>query len=158
MKSLNSNQFYILENVSEEIVERLQRETEAKEFAKGEVIYQKGDPSDTFYFLLAGKAQLQVETDDGVTVILGILKVGYCFGITSIFPEQTCHHTVVCDDQCKVGVISGSAMRSIMEVDTGSGMNLLWNVFRLVKDRLDLRTDQLVKVLSTHPDVSKDSV
>jgi CRP-like cAMP-binding protein len=155
MKSLNSSQFNILENVPEEIVERLRRETVAKELPKGEVVYQKGDPSDDFYFLLSGKAQLQVESEDGVTVILGVLKVGYCFGITALFPEQTRQHSVVCDDKCTVGVISGSALRAIMEVEGGQGLPLLWNLFHLIKDRLDLRTEQLVQVLATHPDVSK---
>lgn len=155
MKSLNSSQFNILENVSEELIERLRREVQPRDFSKGEVVYQKGDPADNFYFLLKGKAQLQVESEDGVTVILGVIKVGYCFGMTALFPEQSRQHSVVCDDACQVAVISGGALRAILESEDHIGLPLLWNLFHLLKDRLDLRTDQLVRVLATHPDVSK---
>ncbi|WP_285906440.1 Crp/Fnr family transcriptional regulator [Pseudodesulfovibrio pelocollis] len=155
MKALNSSQFHILENVPDEVVERLRREVQPRDLAKGEVVYQKGDLSDDFYFLISGKAQLQVENEEGVTVILGILKVGYCFGMTGLFPDTPRQHTVVCDGPCRVAVISGHDLRAILEYEGGLGLPLLWNLFKLVKDRLDLRTDQLVRVLATHPDLSK---
>ncbi|MFH1914829.1 MAG: cyclic nucleotide-binding domain-containing protein [Pseudomonadota bacterium] len=155
MKALNSSQFHILENVSDEVVERLRREVQPRDLAKGEVVYQKGDPSDDFYFLISGKAQLQVENEEGVTVILGVLKVGYCFGITALFPDTPRQHTVVSDGPCRVAVISGHDLRAILEYEGGLGLPLLWNLFKLIKDRLDLRTDQLVRVLATHPDLSK---
>lgn len=153
MYGLEQKRFNILDGVPEQVIETINLASEKVTHLKGEIIYQQGDPADHFYFLNSGRAMLQVETESGMTVILGALRPGYCFGWSAFHDEQVHRQSVVCTEQTEVSMVPTSVVQQLIRASDGSGQKLLMNVNLLLKDRLDLRTQQLVSVIESHPEM-----
>jgi hypothetical protein len=61
----------------------------------------------------------------------------------------------MCIMECEVEYISSETLRSIMDSEPALSYPLMRNILAMHKDRLDLRTDQLIKALISHPDLTK---
>ncbi|MEM5788866.1 MAG: cyclic nucleotide-binding domain-containing protein [Syntrophobacteraceae bacterium] len=150
MNSLDYTKFSILRDVPGHTIDRLWKKVDRKVYSKNEHIFQQGDPAESFYFLIDGELLMQVE-HSRMTVTLGTLRSGYCFGWSSLMPQQRHRHTVLCSETSTVAVVPATSIRSVIDSNDFSGTTLLRNVCRLLKDRLELRTDQLMKVIESHP-------
>ncbi|MHC1790584.1 cyclic nucleotide-binding domain-containing protein [Solidesulfovibrio sp.] len=154
MPALHYKRFALFDGVPRELVEKIIQAMEPATFAKGQIIYEQDDPAGLFYFLDSGKALLQVGSHDGLLITLGEMKSGFCFGWSSLLPGQKRRHTVVCTETCAVSTIPGETLEALMESQGCQGYALLRNFFHLFKDRLDLRTDQLARMIESHPDLN----
>jgi CRP-like cAMP-binding protein len=148
---LHPSRFNVFDNVSPELVEKINAAAKVIDLAKDEVLYQQNDPADDLYFMTRGRAYLQLSDEAGATVILGVIKTGYCFGWSALEPGQTHRQTVVSAEISQVAAVSGETIRDIIMSDNCRGLPFLWNLFHLIKDRHDLRVQQVFKAIITHP-------
>jgi len=70
----------LFQSVDEPILESLAGKFKGKTFAAGEVVIKEGDPGDTFYVLLSGKAEASQLGKHGRPVRLGLMNAGSYFG------------------------------------------------------------------------------
>jgi len=78
----------LLQKVDEGILESLAGKFKGKTFAPGEVIIKEGDPGDTFYILLSGKAEASQMGKHGRRVRLGLMNAGSYFGEIALLMDS----------------------------------------------------------------------
>ncbi|HKK32612.1 MAG TPA: cyclic nucleotide-binding domain-containing protein [Desulfomicrobiaceae bacterium] len=152
---MQSKRFSIFDNVSEELVEKIKQATTTRTYSKGEVIYDRDEPAENLFFMISGQANVMIKTEDELSVTMGKYKPGYYFGWSALQPAQRYQHRALCIMDCEVGFISGETLRSIMEREPALSFPLMRNILAMHKDRLDLRTDQLIKAITSHPDLDR---
>ncbi len=124
-----------------------------RDFAPGETIHEMGSPAELFFLLLDGKALLQVRMPPDIIVSLGSLKPGYCFGFSSLCPGERHDHTVVAARECRTLTVPGADVVRLAEARPDFGVPFLLGMYRLMNDRLTLRTSQFLTLLTRHPDL-----
>ena len=82
-------------NLSEEDMQRVKAELRFKEFARRDVVLQKGGLGDSLLFLLAGQLQVMDVTEDGRAIGLRMLGEGDFFGEIAIINNSTRGASVV---------------------------------------------------------------
>jgi CRP-like cAMP-binding protein len=152
---MQSKRFSIFDGVSEELVEKIKQATTTRTYSKGEVIYDRGEPAENLFFMISGQANVMVQTEEELAVTMGQYKPGYYFGWSALQPGQRYQHRAMCIMECEVEYISSETLRSIMDSEPALSYPLMRNILAMHKDRLDLRTDQLIKALISHPDLTK---
>lgn len=55
-----------------------------REYKKGEIIYNEGDPPDAFYYIISGRVQIFTHDPHGKEIILEYIRRGEYFGIISL--------------------------------------------------------------------------
>lgn len=150
---MQSKRFSIFDGVSRELVEKIRQATTTRTYSKGEVIYDKGEPADNLYFMISGQANVMIKAGEELTVTMGKYKPGYYFGWSAFQPGQLYQHRALCIMDCEVEYISGETFWSILDSEPVLAYPLVRNILTMHKDRLDLRTDQLIKALISHPDL-----
>ncbi len=158
MMILHPSRFNVFDNVSPELVEKINDAATVIELATDEVLYQQGDPADNVYFMTKGRAYLQISDDSDAAVVLGIIKSGYCFGWSALEAGDIRHHSVVSAESSQVAAVQGDMIRDMILAENGQGLPFLWNLFHLIKDRHDLRVQQLFKTLISHPTLESVSL
>ena len=74
----------LLEGVPEEDVRALLSIARRRKFARGEVVFHEGDPSDTLHLIDKGRFAARTQTALGDTAILSVLGAGDMFGELSL--------------------------------------------------------------------------
>jgi CRP/FNR family cyclic AMP-dependent transcriptional regulator len=68
-------------------IERLAAGSVRRNYPKGRIIVAEGEPSQTLYVLLSGRAKVQRSDTEGKEVILAVLGPGECFGEMSLIDD-----------------------------------------------------------------------
>ena len=148
---ITPRRFPVLRNVHDNIVHAINEAATVRRYTRNELVFQKGEVATAIYFLLAGKALFQAEAKKDMTVFLGALRPGYVFGWSAVFPGHKHHHTVVCAEPSDIAAVSSDDIQKILESNQCGGYTLLRNIFQLANERLELRTDQLLKLFESNP-------
>lgn len=148
---LNPKRFPVLREVDERIIVALNEAAKIKKYTRNEIVFQKGEVAQAIYFLLAGKALFQADAGQGMTVYLGAVRPGYVFGWSAVIPGHKHHHGVVCSEDSEIVQVPADELRKILESNPGGGYMFLRNMFQLANERLELRTDQLLKLFESNP-------
>jgi len=146
--------FQILADIPDPLLERFLALAVPRDFAQGDTIHEMGQPAEHFSLLLDGKALLQVRLPPDIIVSLGSLNPGYCFGFSALTPGATHDHTVVAARACRTLAVPGTALVGLIQDAPAFGVPFLLAMYRLVNDRLTLRTSQFLTLLTRHPDLS----
>lgn len=149
---MDAKRYQILKDVPTDLVAALNAITERKTLPAGAEVYHEGDAATIFYFLVRGKALFVNEPRADMSVALGAIKPGGCFGWTAVLPGELYKHTVVCSEECEILALDGEKMRRVLADFGCQGYTLMRNLLALVNDRLNLRTSQLLKFIEDHPD------
>lgn len=143
----------VLQGFSEAIIARIQELATEQPISEGDIVYTADDPADNVYIVKSGKVVMEADVAPGMTVALASIKPGYIFGWYGMVPStsHTMHARVVADGT--LIVLPGDAMRMLMDENHDFGYQLMNKMYMLLKNRLDHRTQQLLKVLGKHPDL-----
>lgn len=152
---IDPKRFPVLRNVEDRIIHALNEAAVVREYMRDEVVFQRGEVATALYFLLAGKGLFQAEAKPGMTVFLGAVRPGYVFGWSAVFPGHKHHHHVVCAEASKIAEIPSDDLQKILESNQCGGYMLLRNIFQLANERLELRTDQLLKLFISNPQLEQ---
>jgi CRP-like cAMP-binding protein len=147
-------QIVILGHLTEKMIEKLLPRIDLQKFEEGTVIFREGDPGDTFYMLKRGKVVLEQQLSDNVKIYVTSIKPGYSFGWSAVLGEID-HYTLdaVCTEDSEVLSIKRDAVRKLLDEDHSMGYLLMQRIVVVVKKRLDHRTEQFLRLISTHPDI-----
>ena len=143
----------ILNHLTEAMREKLLPHLELQQYEENDVIYRTGDSAPYFYMLKRGKVLLEQRISPTMTICLGAIKPGYSFGWSGALGDQPYTVDMVCAESCDIIAIKGQTLRGLMDADHSLGYRFSQRLLQVIKKRQDLRTVQLVKVLTHHPDI-----
>jgi CRP-like cAMP-binding protein len=146
---------YLLSHLSNEMLEKIIPEVRLLQFREKEVVFKVGQTAEYFYMLKGGKILLEVQLLKGITISLGSLKSGYSFGWSALVSGSAHASSASCLEPCEVLAIPGDKLRSLLEENHTMGYRIMEFTAKVLKNRLERRTEQLLKVLSKHPDMQK---
>jgi CRP/FNR family transcriptional regulator len=139
--------------MSDAMVDSLIPLAEIRTYRVGEIIFRDGDPSQRFFSLKSGKVLLEKKLSDVMTVSVGSVKPGQSFGWSSFIEGGAYTLDAICTDDCEVVGFSKDKLLKLMDLDSKLAHVLTQNLLTIVKNRLDRRTDQLMRVIKNHPDM-----
>ena len=142
----------ILENLSDEMLDLLIPFIDVREYEAREVIFREGDRSDYFYMIKNGKVLLEKRISSKITVSIASIKPGLSFGWSALLNDPL-RLDAVCSEASTIYALDAKESMQLMEDNPKMGYLIYRNLIRIVQRRLDLRTEQFVRVISKHPDI-----
>jgi CRP/FNR family transcriptional regulator, cyclic AMP receptor protein len=127
--------------------------TRVETFQEGEIVYEQDSLAENFYILKDGKALLETDLSKDISISLAALKPGYVFGIYSLVSHSAHAMRAICSESSEVLVIPGVELRRVLEGNHSFGYRFMYRLCLLLKNRLDARTSQFVRILQRHPDL-----
>ena len=146
---------YILENLTDEMLEKIQPLIKPLQFKEREVVFEEGEKAENFFILKRGKILLEVELSEMIIISLGSIKSGYSFGWSALLSGPSYTSYAVCAEPCEVFAIPGKKLLDLLHEDDIMGSRVMEFVAKIVKNRLERRTEQFLRVMSKHPDIQK---
>lgn len=144
----------VLQGFSNEVFNRIVDIAHEQEITEGDVIYEANHPADNVYIVKNGKVVLEEDINEDVTASLASIKPGYIFGWYAMVPSTQHSARAIAAADGHLVVIPGFELRHLMDEDHDFGYQFMNKMYMLAKIRLDHRTEQLMKVLSKHPDLA----
>lgn len=144
---------HLFENLTDSMLGKMSPFLQMRLFAAGDTIFRQGDDARFFYMLKEGKALLEVDISEAISVSLGAVKSGFCFGWPALIPGSDYTSTAICVEPCEVMSISGEDFLILMEKDHSMGYRVMQIVASILKSRLERRTEQFLKAIINHPDL-----
>lgn len=141
--------------LSDDMLKSLIPITEMLLFDKNELIFRQGEKADRLFLLKKGKILLEQRITDTLTVSLSAIKPGFSFGWSAMLDNMLYSTDAICAESCEVYSFRESKIKTIMENDHSLGFIISQRILYVLKKRYDARTDQFVKTIKLHPDISK---
>jgi len=146
---------YLLDRLTDEMLEKILPLVQPLQFKDGEVVFEEGEKAENFYFLRRGKILLEVEISPEIIISLGSIKTGYSFGWSALLPGSSHTSYAVCAEPSEVFAVPGKNFLDLLEGDHEMGYQVMKFVAEILKNRLDRRTGQFLKVMTKHPDIQR---
>jgi CRP-like cAMP-binding protein len=140
--------------LSDEMVDKLIPITDLLLFDEKEIIFKQGERADRFYMLARGKVLLEQRVTDKITVSVSAVKAGYSFGWSAMLDEETYSTEAICAEPCKLYSFREKKMKALLDSDHSLGYIFSQRLLRIIKKRYDIRTEQFIKTITHHPDLS----
>ena len=147
-------QFVMLGYLSDDMLKSLIPITEKLLFDKDELVLKQGEKADRFFFLKKGKILLEQRITDTMTVSLSSIKPGFSFGWSAMLEDALYSTDAICAENCEVYSFRESKIKKVMEKDHSLGFIISQRLLYVLKKRYDARTEQFVKTIKLHPDIS----
>ncbi len=146
-------QIVMLSHLDDEMLAKLISITELLAFDDKEIIFRQGDKAKRLYMLQHGKVLLEQRLTERITVFVGAIKPGFTFGWSAMLDEDTFTSDAICADPCKVFSFRREKIKALLEQDHSLGYIMRQSLLRILKKRLDIRTEQFIKTIKHHPDL-----
>lgn len=147
-------QIVMLGHLNDEMLDKLIPITELQHFDKREFIFRQGEKARYFYMLKEGKVILEQEITDKIAVSVSAIKPGYSFGLSAMLGGEVYNLDAVCAESCKVFAFQDEKLEAIFEEDHSLGYIMSQRLLHIMKKRYDIRTEQFIKTLRHHPEIS----
>ncbi len=147
-------QIIMLGYLTDEMLDKLIPITELQHFDKREFIFRQGEKARYFYMLKEGKVILEQEITDKIAVSVSAIKPGYSFGLSAMLEGEIYNLDAVCAESCKVFTFHREKLKAILEEDHSLGYIMSQQLLHIMKKRYDIRTEQFIKTLRHHPEIS----
>jgi len=148
-------QIVMLGYLTDEMLDRLLPITELLHFDKNEYIFRQGDKAERFFMLQQGKVLLEQRITDKITVSVSAIKPGYSFGWSAMLDEELFTTDAICAEACEVFSFREKKIKTLFEQDHSLGFIMSQRLLRIMKKRYDIRTEQFIKTIRHHPEISR---
>lgn len=143
----------MLSYLTDDMLETLRTIIKERRFDTGENIFKEGDTADTLYMLKHGKVVLVQNISENITVSLGAIHAGFSFGWSAMLDENQYTSNAFCAEPCEVYAVDKNELMSMLEENHSMGYRLTQRLLRVIEKRYYRRTEQFVKVITSHPDL-----
>ena len=148
-------QFIMLGYLTDDMLNRLIPITKEHFFEENEVIFKQDEKADRLYFVKTGKVLLEYRIADKITVTMSAVRPGFSFGWSAMLDDEPYSTDAICNERCEILSIKASDLKQEMINDHSMGYIISQRLLYVVKKRYDARTEQFVKTIKFHPDISK---
>ncbi len=104
----------LLSSLNEQQLETLAAASARRNFPKGRTIVAEGEPSQSLYILLSGRAKVQRSDSEGKEVILAVLGSGDFFGEMSLIDDAPRSASVITLESCDFMSINKDSFKAIL--------------------------------------------
>ncbi len=147
-------QFVMFGYLSDDMLKKLVPITEMLLFDENERIFKQGESADRFYLLKKGKVLLELRVTDSITVSMSAVKSGFSFGWSAMLEDNPYSTDAICAEPCVVYSFREAKIKKAMEENHSLGFIISQRLLYVLKKRYDTRTEQFVKTIKYHPDIS----
>ncbi|MDH3827005.1 MAG: cyclic nucleotide-binding domain-containing protein [Desulfobacterales bacterium] len=147
-------QIAMLRYLTDEMLDKLIPITKLLYFDKRELIFRQGEKSRHFYMLKEGKVILEQRITDKIAVSVSAIKPGNSFGWSAMLDGEEYSIDAVCAEPCKVFMLRDKEIKALFEEDHSLGFIMSQRLLRIIKKQYDIRTEQFLKTLRHHPEIS----
>ncbi|MFO1195598.1 MAG: Crp/Fnr family transcriptional regulator [Burkholderiaceae bacterium] len=133
----------LFSGLSEQQLEQLAAGSARRSFPKGRTIVSEGEPSQSMYILLAGRAKVQRSDSEGKEVILAVLGSGEFFGEMSLIDDSPRSASVITLEPCEFMAVSKDAFKSMLMQSPDVAMNVMRGLVRRLRE-----ADQKIETLA----------
>jgi CRP/FNR family transcriptional regulator, cyclic AMP receptor protein len=147
-------QITMLGYLTDEMLDELIPNTDSLVFEEKEIIFRQGQEAQRFYMLYQGKVLLEQRISDKITVSVGTIKPGFSFGWTAMLDGERYTTDAICTEPCKVYSLRSKKLNALFENNHSLGFIMSQRLLRILKKRYDNRTEQFIKTIKHHPDIS----
>ncbi len=147
-------QFVMLGYLTDEMLAKLIPITETLLYDDHKMVFNQGEPADRLFLLKNGKVLLEQRITDTLTVSLSAIKPGFSFGWSAMLDKGLYSTDAICSEASEIYSFKESRIKKIMAEDHTMGFILSQRLLYVLKKRFDARTDQFVKTIKLHPDIS----
>ena len=84
---------------------------------------------------------------------VGSVKPGYSFGWSALMEEAIYTTDAICAESSEVFEINGQTLKSRLDNNFEMGYRLTQRLLVIIKKRLNIRTEQLLRVIKHHPEM-----
>ena len=150
----------IMGRMSDAQLDRIIPLVEKRRFEERQYVVHEGDNAENFFILQRGKVLLEQRLSETITVCMDSIKPGYSFGWSAMLsrdlePYHTYTSDAICVEPSDVCVISGEKFLELLESDHTMGYLVYRRLNRVIKQRLVHRTDQFLRIIRQHPDMTR---
>ena len=124
----------LLASLSESQLDALAAGSVRRAFPKGRTIVAEGEPSQSLYILLSGRAKVQRSDADGKEVILAVLGSGECFGEMSLIDDAPRSASVITLESCDFMAINKDSFKSMLKQSNEMGMAVMRGMVRRLRE------------------------
>jgi len=146
-------QIVILGYLDDQMLEKLQPFIDLLIFHENDVVFREEDMADRFYMLKRGKILLEKQISEKITISVGSVKAGFSFGWSSMLDGESYTTDAICAETCEVFSVKRERLLNLLSTDHSMGYLMTQRLLRVVKKRLDHRTEQFLRAIKNHPDM-----
>jgi CRP-like cAMP-binding protein len=146
---------FLFQNLPEDLLKTIATVAEIKNFAAGTVLFEQYELLNNFYMLLKGKVLLNCKSSAGTVLTLGEVTPGCSFGVSSFIVGTRSLTNAVCTESSQTITLSGNVLTSLFHEDPKLGFAIMLRVVQLFKFRMDQRTEQFIRSLTSHPTIKE---
>ena len=146
-------QIVILKYLDDQMLEQFMPIVDQMMYPPNDIVFKEGDTADRFYMLQRGKVLLEKRLTEKVTVSVGAVKTGFSFGWSSMLDDGAYTSDAVCAETCEVLSVRREQLLSLMNENPPLGYIFTQRLLRIIKKRLDHRTEQFLRAIQNHPDI-----
>ncbi len=120
--------------LNESQLEILASGTVRRNYPKGRTIVAEGEPSQSLYILLSGRAKVQRSDSEGKEVILAVLMSGEFFGEMSLIDDAPRSASVITLESCDFLAINKENFKSMLIQNADLGMAVMRGLVRRLRE------------------------
>ncbi len=139
--------------LTDDMLDELIPITDSFETEENEYIFHQGDRADHLYMVLRGKVLLEQPVGPKVTLTMSAIKPGYTFGWSAMLDEENYTTDAICDEPSELLSMGSNDLKALFEKNHSVGYIMSKRLLRVIKNRYDIRTEQLIKAIADHPDI-----
>ena len=124
----------LLGSLSETQLDALAAGSVRRAFPKGRTIVAEGEPSQSLYILLSGRAKVQRSDSDGKEVILAVLGPGECFGEMSLIDDAPRSASVITLESCDFMAINKDSFKEILAENHDISLKIMKGLVKRLRE------------------------
>ncbi len=133
----------LLSALNEQQIELLAAASARRNFPKGRTIVSEGEPSQSLYILLSGRAKVQRSDSEGKEVILAVLGSGDFFGEMSLIDDAPRSASVITLESCDFMSIAKESFKAMLLQSNEMCMQVMRGLVRRLRE-----ADQKIETLA----------
>lgn len=122
----------------------IERVVHHRTYKPDEYVFRRNSPGEGLYIILQGKVKILSETDDGESHLVASLSEGDFFGDLSLLDEEPRSANAVATDHAELLGFFRPDLTSILKRKPDLGVKILFNVAKVIGERLR-KTNELLE-------------
>lgn len=115
-------------------IERLAAGSVRRNFPRGRTIVAEGEPSQSLYVLLSGRAKVQRSDTEGKEVILSVLGSGECFGEMSLIDDAPRSASVITLESSDFISIAKDSFKSVLVTSPEISLRIMKGLVKRLRE------------------------